>query len=175
ADSTAPADANAAQAAEAPPARRRWPGARSKCWPARTWPNWALAAVAAMIFALGQGNVDDATVFTWRLRPPTWFPLPTNGVVLLDNINSAYLVKGQAVSLFAPQARDILTAKTVPELNAAMDRLGITAVLSYRSYRMTYFQDGPLGEYLDDPDNFRYDPINIVRMPASPFTFYARK
>jgi hypothetical protein len=114
---------------------------------------WMLVGIALLVFAVGQPYVMETVKVGWKLKPGAALA-QTSGVLLVDSLQGAYLAAGPALSVFTPEARDILAAETVEELEAALDAHGITAIWSWRSYRLQYWKDAPLGEYLADPANF---------------------
>jgi hypothetical protein len=88
---------------------------------------WGTVAVTVLVFGLGQPYESDATSVRW-IRRPGAIDTGTPGVLLMDNIHAAYLAEGPALSLFAPEARDILTARDVDELETALDAHGVTGI-----------------------------------------------
>jgi hypothetical protein len=150
------------------------PGAPSRRRAGPAAVTWGLVAAAGLVFLAGEPGSTESARVMFKVKPQA-YSVETPGVLLLDNIHSAWLADGPALSLFSPQARDILLAQTVPELEAALDRHGVTAILSWGTYRLSYGPGAPLGEYLADLRNFRGEPQIYPNARYPYYTLFQRR
>lgn len=123
---------------------------------------WATTVVAALlgIAMIVTGSSQYPFYYGSKDDKPAVVDAAYYDHILVDNIAMSYYYDNHTLSLFTPPARDILLAETQEELMETLRAHDIQVIVSNNVYLVYYFIDGPLGEFMTNPDNFDYVEVH---------------